>query len=218
MSNWKTLALLGASIIAVSACSQSQENIDIATGNHREIEVKEQTHYLELTELGVGHLTPADRRRVELFVENFADDGYGPIVLSAPDGSREAVRAITSIRSILSRAGVLPDNITVGGYQPAAGNAAPLVLAYKSYQAHVPGCSTVNEHDWTDLRSNSSVGSFGCAVNENIAMMIAKPGDLLGEREIGPGDSSRQLTVYEKYRLGQSTASSQEADGSSTQQ
>lgn len=219
MSNWKTLALLGASFAAVSACSQSTEAIDMASGKHREIEVKEQSHYLELTELGIGHLTKEDRRRVETFAAAFAQDGYGPIVLSAPEGSREAVRAITSIRSILSRAGVLPNKISVGGYKPAsADEIAPLVMAYKSYEAHVPGCSTVNEHSWTDLTANASVGSFGCAVNENIAMMIAKPGDLLGQREIGPGDSSRQLTVYEKYRLGESTASSQEADGGSTQE
>lgn len=219
MSNWKTFALLGASIIAVSACSQSAETLKVADGKHREIEVKEETHYLELAGLGQGYLNQDDRRRVESFAVAFEKDGYGPIVVSAPEGSQEALRIVASIRSILSQQGILPDRISVGGYTPAANETgAPLVLAFKTYEAHVPGCSTVNEHHWTNLRSNASLPSFGCAVNENIAMMVAKPGDLLGQREIGPGDSSRQLTVYEKYRLGESTASSQEADGGSTQQ
>ncbi|MFC7291255.1 CpaD family pilus assembly protein [Hirschia litorea] len=218
MSNWKTFALLGASILAVTSCSQSAETLQVSNAKHREIEVKEETHYLELSNLAQGYLKQEDRRRVEDFALKFGKDGYGPIVLSAPEGSQQAPRIIASIKSILSQSGVLPDKITVGGYRPAANEAAaPLVMAFKTYEAHVPGCSTVNEHDWTDLSSNTALPSFGCAVNENIAMMIAKPGDLLGQREIGPGDSSRQLTVYEKYRLGESTASSQEADGGSTQ-
>lgn len=217
MSNFKALALLGASLVAVSACGHSPESIAVANGDHREIQVKEQTHYLELTNVEVGHLTTADRARVAEFASIFANDGYGPITVSAPEGSRAAFGVVTSIRSILSQAGVLPANIAVGDYVPNANDGAPLIMAFKTYEAHVPGCSKVNEHDWTKLSSNSSLPSFGCAVNENIAMMIAKPGDLLGERELGPGDSSRQLTVYEKYRLGENTASSREADGGSTQ-
>ena len=217
MSNIKTLALLGASLAAVTACGHSPESINVANGDYREIQVKEQTHYLELSNVEVGYLDSADKKRVAEFASIFANDGYGPISLSAPEGSRAAIGVVTSIRSILSQAGVLPANIAVGNYIPNANEEAPLVMAFKTYEAHVPGCSEINEHDWTKLGSNSSMPSFGCAVNENIAMMIAKPGDLLGERKLGPGDSSRQLTVYEKYRLGENTASSREADGGSTQ-
>lgn len=218
MSNWKKLALLGASVTFMSACTHSDETRSMLDGKHREIQVKEDTHYLELSDLGVGHLSALDRKRVQEFARAFDKDGYGPIVLSAPEGSQAARNAITSIRSILSQAGVLPAKISIGGYIPdSTDGLSPLVMAYKSYEAHVPGCSSINEHSITNLSSNGSFPSFGCAVNENIAMMIAEPGDILGQREIGPGDSSRQLTVYEKYRLGESTASSQEADGGSTQ-
>ena len=217
MTHMKKIALLGFATATLTACGHSPNDFEVATRKHREIKATEETHVLKIEDVSSGVLSENDRQRVEAFGAFFDKDGYGKLVITAPEQGENTQFSVSEVRSILSSVGVRIDQVSVGPYTGyTESGATPMVLAFKTYEAHVPGCSTVNEHDWTDASSNTTLPSFGCAVNENIALMLANPGDVRGEREIGPGDSSRQLTVYEKYRLGQDTSSSQQADGSST--
>ena len=44
--------------------------------------------------------------------------------------------------------------------------------------------------------------NLGCAVQHNIAAMVADPRDLLGPREAGPADSVRNATAMDLYEKG----------------
>lgn len=217
MKTLHSLALLGVSLGTLAACSQSPATMEVATQEHRRIEAQEITRYLEIAGVATGYLTPDDRRKVEQFAGAFKDEGYGAIVVTAPEGLPRGRLAVVEVAALLEGVGVRSDKVVQSGYDAAGDVSAPLVLAYKSYEAHVPGCSKVNEHDWANMKTNTTVPSFGCAVNENIAMMLANPGDVLGQRELDAPDPNRQLMVYEKYRTGNSTTSGQTADGSVTQ-
>ena len=212
----KVSILLSASAIVLAACSQSSESMRVSSGLHRTIEARETNHALRISTTAYGSVSEDQRAELTGFIRTYREKGYGPISLSAPENGTGSRMSVNIVRSYLTRQGVQPEDIITSGYDGAASEDAPVMLAFKSYEAHVPGCSAVNEHNWSDLKSNTSLPSFGCAVNENIAMMIAHPGDVRGERPIDDPEATRQLNVLEKYRLGENTASAQTADGSSS--
>ena len=212
----KVFLLLGASSVVLLACSQSADSIRVANGEQRQIEARETNHTLRISTTSYGSVSNEQQAELAGFVKTYRQAGYGPISVSAPDNAATGRMSANVVRSFLTRHGVQPEDIVTSGYANAAGKDAPVLLAFKSYTAHVPGCSTVNEHDWGNLGSNGSLPSFGCAVNENIAMMIAHPGDLNGQRTLDDPEATRQLNVLDKYRKGESTASAQTADGSSS--
>jgi len=126
-----------------------------------------------------------------------------------------AITALAEVQELISNGGVKSADIAMGNYSGGQDPTTPIVVAYKAYEAYVPGCSTVNQHDWSNITTNTSLPSFGCAVNENIAMMLADPADALGQRRLDPADAQRQGVLLEKYRAGADTSSARTADGSS---
>ncbi|MEL6216110.1 MAG: CpaD family pilus assembly lipoprotein, partial [Pseudomonadota bacterium] len=54
-------------------------------------------------------------------------------------------------------------------------------------------------------RLNNELSNFGCTVRTNLAAMIADPADLLGQRELEPGDTVRRQTTFDLYRRGEQT-------------
>ena len=213
MSKFKTIASLSAAAAALSACGHSAEIYEVANQDHRKIEAREVTKYLELGSQA-GFLSSADRKELQHFIGDFHTGGYGELVVTAPEGVANVGATLVEVQEVISDRGVNERDIVVGGYTPKSGGRAPIVLAFQAYEAHVPGCSQVNEHDWSDIKSNTSLPSFGCAVNENIAMMLADPADALGQRRLDPADAQRQGVLLEKYRAGANTSSGQTADGS----
>jgi pilus assembly protein CpaD len=53
---------------------------------------------------------------------------------------------------------------------------------------------------------NDAPRNFGCATQHNVAAMVADPRDLLTPETGGQSDAQRRLTVLDKYRKGESTA------------
>lgn len=214
MSTLKSVALAGAAAAALTACGHTPETYVVANQDHRNIEAREITRYLELGSRS-GFLSSQERRELEVFIRDYHTQGEGQLVVTAPQDVPGASTTMIEVRQLIDEGGVKTVDLALGGYAAAGDPVAPIVIAYESYEAYVPGCSTVNEHDWSDMTSNTSLPSFGCAVNENIAMMLADPADALGQRRLDPADAQRQGVLLEKYRNGQNTNSAQTADGSS---
>ena len=214
MSSLKSVALIGAAAAALSACGHKPETFAVANQDHREIQAREITHYLELGSKS-GFLSTEDRLSLKAFISDYHTRGYGQLVVTAPTDIPGADKTLIEVRELIDLGGVKPVDLALGGYAGAGEQTAPIVLAYSAYEAHVPGCSTVNQHDWSNITSNTSLPSFGCAVNENIAMMLADPRDAQGQRRLDPADAQRQGVLLEKYRKGENTNSAQSADGSS---
>ncbi len=103
--------------------------------------------------------------------------GYGDTIY-VDGGYAPAARA--QVASIAGRFGMLVTN----GAPATTGMVAPgtvrVVVARR--RAEVPGCPNWTRPSAPDF-ANHSISNYGCAVNSNIAAMVANPEDLLHGRE-----------------------------------
>ena len=115
----------------------------------------------------------------------YVDGGYAP-------GARSQVAAIAGRYGMLVNPGA---PVTAGAVQPGA---VRVVVARR--RAVVPGCPNWTGADQPEW-NNKTMPGFGCAVNSNLAAMIADPEDLLHGREAGSVTDSRTATrAVELYR------------------
>lgn len=128
---------------------------------------------------GSVHLGYGDRVTVD-------DDGYA-------GGAREDVAAAVARHGLL-----LADGGSGGGAPVAAGT---LRVTISRMQASVPGCPDWSRDGSNEFDSNTS-SNHGCAVNANLAAMVASPGDLVrghdGNPLVDPRLSYRAIDAYRK--------------------
>ncbi len=174
------------------------------------IGVKEHTEYLEIqmdsrdTQLRVGELL-----KVRGFLDQYTDVGHGPLVVSMPklaDNPQLAVGAVAEIRQLAWEAGVGYENLLGAAYGADGRSSLPIVMAFKTYKAVAPKCTSLAQLDVTNAVSNSDLPSLGCAVRTNMAAMIAEPSDLLGGRDLDEGDLDRRSRQLELWRNGEPSA------------
>ena len=216
----KTHFLISAALggmMVVSACQSSGPPSNVpaeyftgTTLDRNAIGVTQHTEYLEIemdkrdTQLRVSELI-----KVRNFVDNYADAGHGPLVISMPkdaESAQLAVGAVAEIRQIAWEAGVNYDAMLGAAYDAGGRASTPIVMAYKTYKAEAPKCPSLAELDVTNAISNSDLPSLGCAVRTNMAAMIAEPSDLLGGRDLDAGDLDRRSRQLELWRAGDATA------------
>jgi pilus assembly protein CpaD len=219
MSRLYVLALVAASLTA-GACSHTKEDLRTATGERTHIRPVQVTAELRLTPEGGGdRLDLQTRDAVRQFAAAYREEGDGPLVISRPrSGEEEApgMRIAGEIRGLLLAEGVDPSSIREGAYDAAGAAVSPTVLQYSAWEAHVTDCPTIGSQDLIDVRSNTVLPSFGCAVASNLAVMIADPRDLVGEQPLGEGDAGRRSIVFAKYRAGEPTAATPNPNGKVT--
>jgi pilus assembly protein CpaD len=138
-----------------------------------------------------GGLSAADLARLDQWFRTvglgygdhvFVDDGYG-----GSAGRRDVARAAAEYGLLLNEGAP----ITAGDVPPGTVR----VVVSRSV-AYVPNCP-----NWSARRGPSSTSSnYGCAINSNLAAMIADPNDLvLGQSGSVTGDanvSSKAIRVY----------------------
>jgi pilus assembly protein CpaD len=85
--------------------------------------------------------------------------------------------------------------MTAGMVQP---NTVRVVVSRR--RAVVPGCPNWSGADKVNYENRSMPG-FGCAVNSNLAAMVANPDDLLrGQEGTGVADTRTAVKALESYR------------------
>lgn len=93
---------------------------------------------------------------------------------------------------------LLSDDAPVTGAAIAPGMARIVVTRMK---AKVPGCPDFSRMSQPEFESNTS-SNQGCAINSNLAAMVANPGDLVrgqpGAETIDPAVSTRAIGTYRK--------------------
>jgi pilus assembly protein CpaD len=96
-------------------------------------------------------------------------------------------------------------------YQPTPSSSAtpPIIVGFTRYEAHGPQCG--HWESFTKDYENRPSNNFGCAVTANFAAMIANPADLATPRPMTPADANRRETILEKYRKGEQTSTSKDA-------
>jgi len=134
--------------------------------------------------------------------------GQGQLSMILPEGTsnpQSAIGAIAEAREIAWANGVRYEEISGGAnvfeFQPV------MTLSFKRYEALAPECDSFGTIDVSSTRSNADLPNLGCSVRTNIAAMIADPSDLLGNRQLDPGDSERRYITFQAYRQGEQTAS-----------
>lgn len=193
-----------------------QEYLTDSAFNRHQADVTKSTELLEVQiDASASDLTRADKNKIAAFVSAYKSVGHGPLIMSMPQSVSNpqlAVQAIATARDIAYQSGVEYEEIA--GAAHGAQQGSPLILAFQAYEATTEVCGSHASYDFADTSSNNNHALFGCSIRANIAMMLADPGDLLGQRPIGEGDGIRRSTVLNAYRLGESTGSERSDDES----
>ena len=148
-------------------------------------------------------IQPADQARFAGFIANYEAHGNGAIAVNAPAGvNSQAMIGFFAQR--INDMGVPKDRILVATHDAVQGDMR-VEVNYVSYQARTDKCGDWSENLASTL-DNSTPKNFGCAVQQNIAAMVADPRDLLGPRTMGESDASRRATVVTNYEQGKITS------------
>jgi pilus assembly protein CpaD len=156
-------------------------------------------------------LTPAQRREVGGFAEDWHHDAAGGIEIRVPNGTdneRTAHDTIAEIESILSAAGVPQRGIAVRPSWPSdPSQLLPIVLAYPRIAATAGPCGNwpndLGPGAGIDYDTNQPYWNLGCAMQRNLASMVDNPADLVQPRGESPPSAARRSTVLDHYRKGE---------------
>lgn len=122
-----------------------------------------------------GTLQPQQVSAVSTFVRQASQAGVTPITVAPPSGSGRSSRVASEIASLMVQQGVPRSSIRFATYP---GNAsAPVRLSYVSSYGTSLKCGQWRE-DATETESNMMSPNHGCAVQANIAAMVADPSTL----------------------------------------
>lgn len=185
------------------------EYIDTPVLERFNIDVVERTETLEIAlDPASNRLSDQQRNQVSNFVRVFNDVGHGQLSMILPEGTnnpQSAVGAIAEAREIAWANGVNYNEIKGGAspyeFQPV------VTLSFTRFETVTPDCQSLGSIDIAKTRTNADLPNLGCSVRTNIAAMIADPADLLGNRQLDPGDSERRYITFQAYRQGEQTAS-----------
>ena len=177
--------------LSLAACGGMPQNASLYSTKQP---VVERTNYALDVQASSGGLAFNEQQRLADWFDAM-DLRYGDRVAiddpSASGATREAVAKLAARHGILLSEGA---PVTVGYVEP--GNAR-VVITRSS--AHVPGCP-----DWSaksDMNdTNATSPGYGCAVNGNMAAMVANPEDLISGQK-GTGEtvvmsSSKAINSY----------------------
>ena len=141
-----------------------------------------------------GSLSPAERARLDGWFQGLALT-YGDNVYVE---GMDSADARNDVARVAGRYGML----VADGGPVLAGAVAPgmIRIVVSRTRALVPDCP-----DWSEASqpnyNNHSPPNYGCAVNSNLAAMIANPGDLVhGRSGNGVGDSFTATKAVDAYR------------------
>ncbi|TWA75942.1 pilus assembly protein CpaD [Azospirillum brasilense] len=165
-----------------------------------------------------NRLAPADTAQLRRLIEELGEPPRTRVTIALPTGA-EQHQAVPVVRA-LAGFGVDPANITVA--RQLGGDAGPvrgIAVTAELYAAVPPRCP-----DWrrTVMDDNSfrPSSNFGCANANNLAVMLADPGDLAAPRRLGPADGAAQEAAVDRYKTNKVTplkASSTVLTGASQQ-
>ncbi len=216
------LALLSlASAAALCACSALKEHggPPLAATPTQQYKLEAHEHPDEIRIAAHhGGLSEAQTEALTALADRWSQSSAGRVVLQLPRAGADP-RAVSdtgeAARELLISLGVPAERVQRVGYDPDKPGPAPIVVGFLSYEAVIPTCG----REWENLTntfSNKPGKNFGCAVTANMAAQIANPGDIVAPRELEAADAQRRGTIIDKYRKGETTSSSKDAQASGT--
>jgi pilus assembly protein CpaD len=221
----RTLGLLGALSglsIALGGCNTVQNDVvasvpdDYRQRHPIAIEEADQSMVVFVGQ-GRGGLSASQRADVIGLARAWRREATGAIVADVPVDTPNAPAAadtLREIKSLLMAAGVPARGITVHHYRPDDPRLlAAIRLDYPKIAAVAGPCGLWPEDlgpsiDDPSYSQNRSYYNFGCAYQRNLAAMVDNPADLVQPRPETPAYTERRTEGFEKYRKGNTTATS----------
>ena len=145
-----------------------------------------------------GTLQPAQVNAVQGFTHQAMLAGVSPLTISRPSGGGASTRVAGEIASLLVQQGVTRDRVRFASY--AGGSTSPVRLSYVSTYAKTVPCGIWNEDSATETSENNLMTNHGCAVQANIAAMVAYPETLVVPTTASMGSASGQSTAIESLK------------------
>jgi pilus assembly protein CpaD len=148
-----------------------------------------------------GALQPAQVQAVAGFARQSMSGGLTPVVIRRPAGGGASARMAEEIAGLMLMQGLPREMIRMGTYPAPA--SAPVQLTYVKSYAHTKPCG-----DWTanaaETDHNRLMPNHGCAVQSNIAALIADPQDVVSPKPATPVHSAVGNVAIRKQHMGQS--------------
>jgi len=121
-----------------------------------------------------GRLAPGEAERLQGWLASLRLSYGDHVAVDDPSGANGGARA--DIAQVIGDYGLLlDDKAPIAPGELASG--AVRVTVTRSV-AKVPGCPDFSKNGTTDFEANTA-SNFGCAVNSNLAAMVASPDDLV---------------------------------------
>jgi pilus assembly protein CpaD len=184
---------------AVAGCSHTPQDLPDRGIESVNVPVVARTDYVFDVAAPDGSLLPGEAARLNAWFSSL-DLGYGDSI--AVDGPyADAARA--DVAQVVGSYGLM-----VGANAPVTASAVPpgmVRVVVTRTRASVPGCPNWSLPAQPNF-NNRSMSNFGCAVNSNLAAMIANPEDLVYGREgSGVGDTLTASKAVNAYRKAEPT-------------
>lgn len=197
--------IIGAAALAVAACQApyQAEPTALEPRHVYPLNVESQVVTLEIAGDGAGALLPAEALRLDRFVDEFAVNGQGTLVVYTPPLHDEAGDglALAVARRALER-GLARPEVGIATTTEASG---PVMVSFERYLVRLPECRGWGVESSYNP-SNSPHVNFGCATQRNLGMMVANPAHLVAPAgQGGVLDTIRSDLVVQNYRKGELT-------------
>jgi pilus assembly protein CpaD len=161
-----------------------------------------------------GTLSAAQRADTVALARAWKRESTGGIVIEIPAGTpnqRAASEAAREVQALLHAAEVPPQVVAVRSYHPPSNEKlATLNVQYTRMTADAGPCGLWPKDLGPDSdpvwRENRPYWNLGCAYQRNIAAMVDNPADLVQPRGETPIYTARRTMALDKYRKGESPA------------
>jgi len=157
---------------------------------------------------GATELSNEDRGRVADLAADYHARGFGKLSIAAPEsagGDRTAMQLAGQMTNVALDEGVDAAAVELSSYRSDRTD-APIVVSYSVYEATPSACG-----DWSKSYAfaplNHPTPDHGCATQNNLAVMVENPHDLVAARGQQPADQARRAFVLDQYRKGEITSS-----------
>lgn len=212
--------LTGLVSLLVAGCHPDRVVTGTLPSDYRDrhpIQVNEGTRVVQMY-IGSGRsgLTPEQRAIAGSFASQWRRYGSGPLTIELPVAVANEVsssRTVQELRSLLAASGVPPHGILIRSYQsPDPSNIAATRLVFPAVRAQVAsrchaGTEDLGPTPTFQSAQNYPYWNFGCATQNNLAVTVANPEDLVQPRAETPPYAARRRQALEKYRQGQDPSS-----------
>lgn len=189
IATWTTLAL-ATSLAGCTGAAVSNRSLDSV---HQPV-VRNSIYQFDVAASN-GELPPSEQGRLQGWFDAMGVR-YGDRIAIEDPSAYGASSAQATVRSMIGRRGLLLSNDV-----PVTTGAVPeghLRVVVTRASASVPGCP--NWDSKSSINPNNATSSnYGCAVNSNLAAMVADPNDLIkGARDTGhdPTAATRAIKTY----------------------